>query len=112
MALNLDEIVFGLCSWCGRRIAEGEGVIPLGVPFDVEDDAALIGKPIEFSVDGFLITGFLFPKDSEEKTEGFDIGLIACSDDCANRVMECAGTREIKLKPLSEVAVLLKTMRA
>jgi hypothetical protein len=113
MLLNLEDLVPDLCSWCGRRLADREEVIPLGATIDLKDhERVLIGRAVEFSVDGYVITGFLFPNGSRGKEEGFDLGLIACSDDCADRAMECAGNRDIDLQPLTEATVRLKMMRA
>lgn len=113
MAIDLQAIVFDLCSWCGRRIGDDEQRIPLGAPFEFdEDERALLGKAVEFSVDGFVLSGFLFTEESEEKGEGLDLGLIACCDECADKSMQYATNRDIKLQPLSEASVRLKMLRA
>jgi len=112
MAMDLQAIVFDLCSWCGRRIGDDEQRIPLGAPFDLdEDERALLGKAVEVSVDGFVLTGFLFTEESEEKGEGLDLGLIACSDECADKTMEHATKRDIRLQALSEASVRLQMLR-
>lgn len=112
MAIDLQAVVFDLCSWCGSRIADDDKRIPLGAPFELEqDERALLGKAVEFSVDGFVLTGFVFAEESEEKREGFDLGLIACSDECADKAMQYATTRDVKLQPLSEASVRLKMLR-
>lgn len=113
MAIDLQAVVFDLCSWCGRRIADDAQSIPLGVPLELgEGECALMGKAVEVSVDGFVLTGFLFAADSDEKNEGFDLGLVACSDECADQAMLYAANRDIKLRPLSESTVRLKMFRA
>lgn len=111
MTIDLQTIVLGLCSWCGRRVPDEH--IPLGVPLEVgQDERSLLGRAVEFRVDGYVLTGFLFPEESEEKREGFDLGLVACSDECADKAMQHAGTRGVRLQPLSEASVRLKMLRA
>jgi len=111
MAIDLQAVVFDLCSWCGHRIADDEQSIPLGVPLEF-DEGALLGKAVELSVDGFVLTGFLFAADSDEKSEGFDLALVACSDECADKAMQYGANRDVKMQPLSEATVLLKMFRA
>jgi hypothetical protein len=113
MAMDLQAVVLDLCSWCGRRIGDDEERIPLGAPLELDDDGrALMGKAVELSVAGFVLTGFLFTPESDEKREGFDLGLIACCDECADKAVQYAGTRDIELRPLSEATVRLKMLRA
>ncbi len=113
MAIDLQAVVFDLCSWCGRRIADDEPSIPLGALLELhEGQRSLLGKAVELSVDGFVLTGFLFAADSDEKAEGFDLGLVACRDECADKAMQYAANRDIKMQPLSEATVRLKMFRA
>ncbi|HUP62639.1 MAG TPA: hypothetical protein VNA69_19715 [Thermoanaerobaculia bacterium] len=104
--------VFDHCSWCGGRVSQHEQ-IPLGVPLEIgPEESVLLGCAVEFGVDGYVLTGFLFPIESEEKREGFDLGMIACGDECADEAMLRAGRAGIRLQPLSEASVRLKMLRA
>jgi len=113
MAIDLQAVVFDLCSWCGHRFADDEQSIPLGVPLELDEgERTLLGKAVELSIDGFVLTGFLFAAHSDEKTEGFDLGLVACSDECADKAMLYAASRDIRMQRLSEATVRLKMFRA
>jgi hypothetical protein len=110
--IDLTTFASDHCSWCGVWVPRHEQ-IPLGVPFDIgPDETTLVGSAVEFHVDGYVLTGFLFSAESEEKSEGVDLGLMACCDECADKAMLHAGRAEIKLEPLSEASVRLKTVRA
>ena len=73
--------------------------------------AVLLTRPAVAEIDGFVLTGFLFAADSDEKTEGFDLELVACCDECADKAMHYAANRDIKMQPLSEATVRLKMFR-
>jgi len=74
--------------------------------------AVLLTRPAVAEIDGFVLTGFLFAADSDEKREGFDLGLVTCCDECADKAMLYAANRDIKMQPLSEATVRLKMFRA
>ena len=108
--IDLQTVAFAHCSWCGRRLSDTE--IPLGIPLDMgQDEKALLGRAVEFGVEGYVLTGFLFAAESKEKREGLDLGMIACSDECADKAADHGGTAGIKLQPLSEATVKLKMLR-
>ncbi|MEO8034880.1 MAG: hypothetical protein ABI837_10665, partial [Acidobacteriota bacterium] len=71
----------------------------------------LLGRAVEIDVEGYVVTGILFPAKSKEKGEGLDLSMIACSAECADQAMLHAGKASIKLRPLSEATVRLKTHR-
>jgi hypothetical protein len=111
MMPGLQNFAHDHCSWCGRELSKH--VIPLGVPLEIgPKENALLGGAVEFSADGYVITGFLFPTGSDEKQEGFDLGMVACSNECADQAMARAGASSIRLRPLTEATVRLKSVRA
>jgi len=111
MMHELQRFVHDHCSWCGRQVQKH--VIPLGVPLEIgPNETALLGAAVEFSSDRYVITGFMFPTGSDEKQEGFDLDMVACSDECADEAMARAGAANIRLRPLTEATVRLKSVRA
>jgi hypothetical protein len=79
--IDLKTFVSEHFSWCGVRIPR-HNQIALGAQLEMSaDENALVGCAVELDVEGYVVTGIMFPAESEEKREGFDLSMIACSDE-------------------------------
>jgi hypothetical protein len=67
---DLKTFVSEHCSWCGVRIPRHDQ-IPLGAQLEMGSaENALVGCAVELDVEGYVVTGIMFPAESEEKKEG------------------------------------------
>ena len=109
--IDLEEVVFDMCCWCGRRLQRDEPVVDFGAKLAAHDHnlETLLGCSVEIENDGTVVMAIVCESGSEAKEAGDDLLFMACSDECAESTCDfMGGIRRIRLTRLSEATVRLK----
>lgn len=112
--IDLEEVVYDMCCWCGRRLERDAPVVDFGATLASRDQnlERLVGCSVEIEDRGTVVTAVVSESGSDAKEAGDDILFIACSDACGDST--CAFLERldaIRLAPLTEETVRVK-MRA
>ena len=75
------------CAWCNARILEDHEVFSIATQklpgIDLSDhEGKLI--PLHLALVKKRIEGFVAPKDSPAKKDGYDVVFVACSENCGS----------------------------
>jgi hypothetical protein len=82
-----SAVLLHTCAWCKLRVAEGSEVFSVGAK--LKDVAVLSGQAGRFlhlellTIPGKTVHCIIVADDSEAKKQGWDLALMACSQDCA-----------------------------
>ena len=109
--IDLEEIVYGMCCWCGRRLERDAPVVDFGATLASHDAnlEKLLGCSVEIESGGTVVTAVVCETGSDAHEAGDDVLFIACGDACGNSTCDfLEGLDAIRLAPLSEETVRRK----
>lgn len=109
--IDLEEIVYGMCCWCGRRLERDAPVVDFGATLASHDAnlEKLLGCSVEIESGGTVVTAVVCETGSDAHEAGDDVLFIACGDDCGDNTCNfLEGLDAIRLAPLTEETVLRK----
>jgi hypothetical protein len=108
---DLEEIVYGMCCWCGRRLHRDEPVVDFGASLDLhgENLEKLLGCSVQIEKDGTVVTAVVCESGSDAKEAGDDVMFLACSEACGEFTIGfLEGLGSVPIAPLTEATVQAK----